>query len=154
MSAELPATPITTDHRHVARMIATAFALTPHEGLRAYDALRHILARRLTSGERQGLAWAALGSCSPEEAQGIATSLFEIDQPSGPPPPPLDPNDATTEAQLWAEDASHSERLAYGVAILQHLSADDRAKVMQAAEPLPGRAGMVPVEPGRELAQG
>ncbi len=157
MSVVPPAALITANQRHVARMIATAFALTPHEGLRAYEALRHVLGQRLTSSERQGLAWAALGSCSPEEAHGIATSLFEFDhhsQPSGSPPAPLDPDDATTEAQLWAEDASQSERLAYGTAILQRLSADDRARVLHAATPFPDGADMVPVEPGREPAQG
>ena len=154
MSITLPAALITANQHYVARTIAIAFALTTHEGLRAYEALRHVLAQRLTSSERQGLAWAALGCCSPDEAEGIATSLFEIDEPSGSPPAPLDPDDATTEAQLWADDASHAERLAYGVAILQRLSADDRARVLHAATPLPGGAGMVPDEPGRERAQG
>ncbi len=153
MSAVRPADLITAEQRHVARMIATAFALTTHEGLRAYAALRHVLARRLTSSERQGLAWAALGACSPEEAQGISASVLETDQPSGSPPVPLDPDDASTEAQLWAEDASQAERLAYGAAILQRLSADDRARVWHAAELFPGAAGMVPVERGREPAQ-
>ena len=134
MSAVRPADLITADQRHVACMIATAFALTTHEGLRAYEALRHVLARRLTSSERQGLAWAALGACSPEQAEGIATSVLEMDQPSGSPPVPLDPDDASTEAQLWAEDASHAERLAYGTAILQRLSNEDRAKVLHAAD--------------------
>jgi hypothetical protein len=138
MSLFRPADLITADQRHVADMIATAFALTPHEGLRAYEALRHVLARRLTSSERQGLAWAALGSCSPEEAEGIAANVFETDQPSGSPLVPLYPDDATAEAQLWAESASHAERLAYGMAILQRLSADDRERVLHAVEPLPG----------------
>jgi hypothetical protein len=154
MSAVRSADLITADQRHVARMIATAFALTTHEGLRAYAALRHVLARRLTSSERQGLAWAALGACSPEEAEGIAASLFETDQPSGSPPVPLDPDDASTEAQLWADDASRSERLAYGTAILQRLSAEDRARVWHAAEPFPRTACIVSVEPVGWRAQG
>ena len=131
VSGVCPSALVTASQRHVARMIATALALTSHEGLRAYAALRSVLARHLTSSERQGLAWAALGTCSPEQAQGIAADLFETEQQGEPPPVPLDPEDVTTEAQLWAEGASHSERLAYGLAILQRLSADDQAKLLR-----------------------
>lgn len=129
MSAVCPSALVNSNQRHVARMIAAALALTSHEGLRAYAALRSVLARRLTSSERQGLAWAALGACSPEQAQGIAADLFEIEPQGGPPPSPFDPHDANSEAHLWAESASHAERLAYGLAIFQRLSADDQANI-------------------------
>lgn len=116
---------ITADQRHVRRMIAPALALTSVDGLRAYGALRHVLTRRPKSSERQGLAWAAVGACSPEQAEGIAGSLFEIDPPGGAPLAPLDSDDPAHDAQLWAEDASHAERLTYGTAVIQRLSADD-----------------------------
>ena len=132
MSAVCPSSLVTANQHHAARMIATALALTSHEGLRAYAALRSVLTRRLTSSERQGLAWAALGACSPDQARGIAADLFEIEEQGGPPPSPFDPDDATSEAQLWAEGASPSERLAYGLAIFQRLSADERHRVMRA----------------------
>lgn len=140
---------ITADQRHVAHMVATALALTPYEGPRAYAALRRILDRRLTSRERQGLAWAALGACTPEQAKGIAEDLFEINPPNRWPHASLDPNDATVEARLWAEDASHVELLAYGTAILQRLPARDRAELLRAAKPRPNRARRAPTSSRR-----
>ena len=138
MTAVRPADLITAAHRHVARMIATAFALTPFEGLRAYQALRFVLARDLTASERQGLAWAALGACTAEQAQGIAASLVEADEPIDPPCPPFDPQEVAEDAELWAVIATPAERLAYARAILRHLSPEERVAVLS---PAPGTGG-------------
>lgn len=122
--------------KYVARMVSYALALTPREGLAAYDALSRIFRAWLTSSECQGVAWAALKACDPDAARGIFEDLFEPDTPAGL-PDPFDCTDPVEDANWWAGTASPIELRAYGMACMARIPEAERQLMMAA---LKGRA--------------
>jgi hypothetical protein len=130
--APKPSDLIAPRHRRVAKMVGYALALTMHEGLTAYAMLARVLRDALPTPERTGLAFAALSACEPREAQAIVEAIFTSDEPAGPPTESLLPEAIPEDAQWWAAAASQEELLAYGMAILDRLSPQERALLMRA----------------------
>ena len=122
-------------HGAVARMLVDTLHLAPQDGLQAFWGLAVVLRTKLTSSERQGLAWAALMACDDDEAAGIAEAVLEPSPGAGWPLPPL--FSVVDEASFWAGHASREELRAYLVACFRALSPRDQSEFLSFAQ---GRA--------------
>ncbi len=107
------------DHKAVARMVGYTLHLGRDSHLGPYWGLAVVLRSKLTAGERQGLAWAALIATDDDEAEGIAAAVLEAQGGAGAPLPPF--LSEADEAAWWASHASPRELRAYGAACAARL---------------------------------
>ena len=84
-----------------------------------------ILTARLEPEERAALAYAALQSLNPDHRLLVYKAVDDIEIPAGGPMPPFD-EQIEYDAQFWASIATQAERRAYLIAILKHMSDDDK----------------------------
>ncbi|TNC49304.1 hypothetical protein FHG66_11220 [Rubellimicrobium rubrum] len=119
-------------HLAVAHMVANTLTLADDKGLRAFWGLCLVLRKKLSSSERQGLAWAALMACNDDEAQSIAEAVLTPELGIGWPLPPFD--GVLEEAVFWADFASQEELRAYAFSCLDRLSAEERRAIWRALD--------------------
>jgi hypothetical protein len=105
------------------RRIGAALAVTVRAGdAHAYTGLAALLRLRLGAAERACVAWAAIEACEEDDRDALVAHMVSR---AGTPLPAM--IDMATEARLWAEDASVTERKLYAWAAAQALSPADRA---------------------------
>ncbi len=110
---------LSRNHERAARVIGYALTLDTSPGWTQASA---ILAARLSRSERGSLAYAALASLEPIEAELVARIAT---RGAGMPCAPF--LGVMDEASFWAELATVQERKAYALACFTQLSPQDRA---------------------------
>jgi hypothetical protein len=111
------------DYLAVAKMLALTLHVGRGYDLEPYRSFAFVLRTRLTPGERQALAWAALTACDDAEAEGVATDV--LGNEIGAPLPTF--LDVDEEAEAWASFASTRELRAYAAACQARLAFSRRA---------------------------
>ncbi|KPP85802.1 MAG: hypothetical protein HLUCCO07_01765 [Rhodobacteraceae bacterium HLUCCO07] len=106
-------------HKRMARILGYALTLGDHQGWEAFSALAQA---RMTDQERAALAWAALKSLDPDQAEMTAAAV--LGSADAPLPPFLG---GMEEARSWASYANRSELKAYALATYEALGPSDQA---------------------------
>ena len=110
-------------HKKVARVVGYALTLGSAD---AWANAVAIFAARLTEAERAGLAWAALRSLPPAEAEDVAKALFGG---AGQPVPPL--FNFMDQAAHWAGWAAPAELDAYCLAAFRAMPQPRQAAFLE-----------------------
>jgi hypothetical protein len=107
------------EHKRMARMLGYSLTLGTAD---AWAAFIFVASARLSMAERGALAFCALNSLDPDDAE--LTAAAAIGEAGAPLPTFLG---GMEEARFWASCASRSERKAYALACFEAMSATDQA---------------------------
>ena len=113
------------EHKRVSRMLG--FTLTRGDAA-AWSDFSWLIHNRLAQKNVAGIAWAALGALSEENAIKVSESTIGG---AGYPLAPLFPDEVAEDANWWGDHASITEQRAYTVAGYKRLSARDRRLIAE-----------------------
>lgn len=106
-----------------------SFALQVGDSYAAWSGFAFILSARLKASERAAIAWAALKSLDPDQAEAVKESVSIPSTRAGTPVPPFDTPEE--EASFWVQYASEDEIDAYALATVRAMSPERRNEFLQ-----------------------